>query len=108
MNSSLEPERASMTFSSDDLSPLRDDELNNDDLNGDELDLDETEAGLDDVPTASDDDDGLLADEPDIAELEEIETEDDDDDIPLGVETDLSDDPVRMYLKEIGQVRLLE
>jgi RNA polymerase primary sigma factor len=97
-----------MTQPSLDVSPLRDDELNSDDLNGDELDLDETEAGLDDLPTAPDDDDTLLADEPDITELEEIETEDDDDDAPLAVESDLGDDPVRMYLKEIGQVRLLE
>ncbi len=97
-----------MTQSSLDVSPLRDDELNSDDLNGDELDLDETEAGLDDLPTASDDDDSPLADEPDVAELEEIETEDDDDDMPLAAQSDLGDDPVRMYLKEIGQVRLLE
>jgi RNA polymerase primary sigma factor len=90
------------------LSPLDDDELNNDDLNGDELDLDETEAGLGDLSTISDDDDDdRLADEPDSAELEEIETADDDD-APLTVAADLGDDPVRMYLKEIGQVRLLE
>jgi RNA polymerase primary sigma factor len=97
-----------MTQPSLEVSPQRDDELNNDDLNGDELDLDETEAELDDVPTASDDDDSQLTDEPDVAELEEIETEDDDDDVPLAAESDLGDDPVRMYLKEIGQVRLLE
>jgi RNA polymerase primary sigma factor len=50
------------------------------------------------------------AEEPAEADLEEIETEEDDDsdddEIPLS--PDVSDDPVRMYLKEIGQVRLLD
>ena len=98
-----------MTSPAPEISLPGDDELNPNDLIGDDLDLDETEAGLDGLPTITDDDEGLLADEPDSAELEEIETEDDDDDdAPLAGAADFGDDPVRMYLKEIGQVRLLE
>ncbi|MFN8598788.1 MAG: RNA polymerase sigma factor RpoD [Anaerolineae bacterium] len=97
-----------MSQQPDEMSLARDDEPNSDDLIGEELDLEETEAGLDDLPTMLDEDDGMLADEPDVAELEEIETEDEDDELPVGLEADLGDDPVRMYLKEIGQVRLLE
>jgi RNA polymerase primary sigma factor len=98
-----------MNRKTDELSPQRDDELNNDDLNGEELDLDETEAGLDELPAGTDDDEAVLAEEPDVAELDEIESEDEEEEAPLAsIESDLGDDPVRMYLKEIGQVRLLE
>jgi len=97
-----------MTRRVDELSPIRDDELNNEDQLDDELDLEETEAGLDDLGKTGDDEDVALPDEPDLAELDEIESEEEDEDTALAVETDLSDDPVRMYLKEIGQVRLLE
>ncbi|HLF27074.1 MAG TPA: RNA polymerase sigma factor RpoD [Anaerolineae bacterium] len=52
----------------------------------------------------------LTDDEPGEAELEEIEFEEDEDDErePLEWSAELADDPVRMYLKEIGQVRLLD
>jgi RNA polymerase primary sigma factor len=96
-----------MNAPSDDLSPGRDDELNTDDLLAEDIDLEETEPGLDEAIGPIDDDDALMAEEPDVAELEEIETEDEDDDT-LPLEADLGDDPVRMYLKEIGQVRLLD
>src|SRR5512143_1736489 len=88
------------------LSPMRDDELNNeDDLMDEDFDLDES--GLDDVAGVIEDDDRLLAEEPDVSDLEEIEIEEEDEsDLDAGL--DLGDDPVRMYLKEIGQVRLLD
>ncbi|HET7377092.1 MAG TPA: sigma-70 factor domain-containing protein, partial [Anaerolineae bacterium] len=88
------------------LSPMRDDELNNeDDLIDEDFDLDE--GGLDDAAGAIEDDDRLLAEEPDVSDLEEIEIEEEDEsDLDAGL--DLGDDPVRMYLKEIGQVRLLD
>jgi RNA polymerase primary sigma factor len=96
-----------MTPTPDDLTRLPEDELNNDDL-GDDLELDEAEVGLDDLPEQIDEAGSLLADEPDLAELEEIEAEDEEEDTAIELETDLGDDPVRMYLKEIGQVRLLD
>ena len=59
--------------------------------------------GIDVVPEVSDDDaDTPVLDEPDIAEEEEPETIDIS--VPEGVTID---DPVRMYLKEIGKVPLL-
>ncbi len=100
-----------MTKKSEDVSPTRDDELNNDELIGEDLELDEMDGGLDDLAVAIDEEEPLLAEaeEPDIAELEEIETEEEEEgDLSLALESDLGDDPVRMYLKEIGQVRLLE
>ena len=46
--------------------------------------------------------------EPDAAEITELEDEEDNH-RPSGVtEPELANDPVRMYLKEIGQVQLLE
>jgi RNA polymerase primary sigma factor len=90
-------------------SPARDDELNNDDFLGDDLELEETDVGLDESALALEDEESSGPEEPDPAELEEIETEDEEDDTSLAISTaDLGDDPVRMYLKEIGQVRLLE
>jgi RNA polymerase primary sigma factor len=84
------------------------DELNNDEL-GDELDLDESEDSLlDEIGEHGEEVEPSLADEPDLAELEEIEAEDEEDDTEIGLAADLGDDPVRMYLKEIGQVRLLD
>jgi RNA polymerase primary sigma factor len=46
--------------------------------------------------------------EPPEAELEEIEHELEEESNELDWQADLIDDPVRMYLKEIGQVRLLD
>jgi RNA polymerase primary sigma factor len=83
------------------------DELNHEDF-GDELEIEEAEESLDDLGEQIDEAEALLVDEPDIADLEEIEDEAEEEDLPIGLEADLSDDPVRMYLKEIGQVRLLE
>src|SRR5512143_1799443 len=83
------------------------DDMNNDEL-GEELELEESEENLDDLTEQIEDADVLLADEPDLAELEEIEEEAEEEDGAIELAADLGDDPVRMYLKEIGQVRLLE
>src|SRR5512139_450440 len=83
------------------------DEVNNDEL-GEEIELEEGEENLDELTEQIEDADVLLADEPDLAELEEIEEESEEDDGAIDLAADLGDDPVRMYLKEIGQVRLLE
>src|SRR3974377_374723 len=84
------------------------DELNNEEL-GDELDLDEGEDSLlDEIAEPGEWVDASVADETDLGELEEMEAEDEEDDTQIGLATDLGDDPVRMYLKEIGQVRLLD
>jgi len=90
----------------DELTPV-DDELNTDDL-GEELEIEEGEENLDELNEQIEDADALLADEPDVSELEEIEEEGEEDDTAIEIGADLGDDPVRMYLKEIGQVRLLE
>ncbi len=95
-----------MTPTPDDLIQPSD-ELNNDDLT-DELELDENGELLDELGEPAEESDALLADEPDLAELEEIEAEDEEEDTEISLVADLSDDPVRMYLKEIGQVRLLD
>jgi RNA polymerase primary sigma factor len=95
-----------MTLTPNTINPP-DDELNNDEL-GDELELEEVEENLDELGEQIDEAEALLVDEPDLAELEEIEDEGEDEDIAIDIEADLGDDPVRMYLKEIGQVRLLE
>ena len=84
-----------------------DDELNTEDF-ADDPETDEGEENLEDLGERIEEAEALLADEPDLVELEEIEDESDEDDKPIGLEADLGDDPVRMYLKEIGQVRLLE
>ncbi len=83
------------------------DELNNDEL-GDELEIDESEESFDELSEPIDAPETLLTDEPDLAELEEIEAEDEEEDTEISLVSDLGDDPVRMYLKEIGQVRLLD
>jgi RNA polymerase primary sigma factor len=90
-NDAIQPE--------DDVTP---DEL------GEEIEIEEGEENLDELTEQIEDADVLLADEPDLAELEEIEEEAEDDDSAIDLAADLGDDPVRMYLKEIGQVRLLE
>src|SRR5512136_2002061 len=95
-----------MTPTPEHLNPP-DDELNIDEIS-DELEVEEGEENLDELSEQIEDADALLADEPDLAELEEIEEEAEEDDGTIELETDLGDDPVRMYLKEIGQVRLLE
>jgi len=83
------------------------DEVNSDEL-GEGIELEEGEENLDELNEQIEDADVLLADEPDLAELEEIEEEAEEEDGTIEVAADLGDDPVRMYLKEIGQVRLLE
>ncbi len=55
-----------------------------------------------------DEGEGGYTDEPPEAELEEIEQELEEESEDLAWQPDLIDDPVRMYLKEIGLVRLLD
>ena len=80
-------------------------EANNIDVvaGNDDIDI---EPGLDDVVPLLDDD--LLAD-PDMEDMETLEeiTEEDIMDTDAMADTLATDDPVRMYLKEIGKVRLL-
>jgi RNA polymerase primary sigma factor len=52
--------------------------------------------------------DGLEVEEPGEADLEEIESEEEEEADLLEWSAELGDDPVRMYLKEISQVRLLD
>jgi RNA polymerase primary sigma factor len=54
------------------------------------------------------DEEGLEAEEPSEADLEEIETEGEEEADLLEWGAELGEDPVRMYLKEISQVRLLD
>jgi RNA polymerase primary sigma factor len=73
-----------------------------------DLDLEVEDGALFDAISLKDTDDILLVDEPDEDELEDIE---DDDLLAESLRLDsvaLADDPVRMYLKEIGQVPLLD
>ena len=80
-------------------------EANNIDVVAGNNDLD-IEPGLDDVVPLLDDD--LLTD-PDMEDMETLEeiTEEDIMDTDAMADTLATDDPVRMYLKEIGKVRLL-
>ena len=96
------------------------DELDDADLNlGDDETFVETDGADESEPAAAGDaegarvelddldlDDGSDVEEPDEEELEEIEEEGlESDAVSL---TELADDPVRMYLKEIGQTPLLD
>src|SRR3990172_9507932 len=82
--------------------------------NSDDLALDETEPIEVDLATGEilpGEEETFVEDEPAEADLEEIEfeeEEEDEDREPLEWSAELADDPVRMYLKEIGQVRLLD
>ncbi len=82
--------------------------------NSDDLALDETEPIEVDLATGDvllGEEETFVEDEPAEADLEEIEfeeEEEDEDREPLEWSAELADDPVRMYLKEIGQVRLLD
>ena len=80
-------------------------EANNIDIVAGNNDID-VEPGIDDVVPLLDDD--LLAD-PDMEDMETLEeiTEEDIMDTDAMADTLATDDPVRMYLKEIGKVRLL-
>ncbi|MCR4606778.1 MAG: sigma-70 family RNA polymerase sigma factor, partial [Oscillospiraceae bacterium] len=80
-------------------------EANNIDIVAGNNDID-IEPGIDDVVPLLDDD--LLAD-PDMEDMETLEeiTEEDIMDTDAMADTLATDDPVRMYLKEIGKVRLL-
>ncbi len=69
----------------------------------------EEDAGPERDEDILEDDEMGYVEEPPDAELEEIELElEDEDEEGLEWQPDLVDDPVRMYLKEIGQVRLLD
>ena len=84
-------------------------EPKSDDPTLDETDTTEVELTVDDVLPSEEE--TFVEDEPAEAELEEIEfeeEEEDEDHEPLEWSAELADDPVRMYLKEIGQVRLLD
>ncbi len=74
--------------------------LHDDDIVADEVDTEEATLSLDDVASKIAD-----ADEPDTEELEE--TEDWTDDQPQTFFDDVSDDSVRLYLREIGKIPLL-
>jgi RNA polymerase primary sigma factor len=71
------------------------------------------EQGIEVIEDESDDDPEALADvdEPDDAQLKEVEQELNEEEVtssPLGITSpELTNDPVRMYLREIGQVNLL-
>jgi RNA polymerase primary sigma factor len=80
-----------------------------DDLPSDEIEPTEADAPLDEAVSEVEEDEPFVEDEPAEADLEEIEfEEDEDDDRDIEITAELADDPVRMYLKEIGQVRLLD
>jgi RNA polymerase primary sigma factor len=69
------------------------------------------DSGQDNGNDALEEDETGYTEEPPDAELEEIEIEleeEEDDGEDLEWQPELIDDPVRMYLKEIGQVRLLD
>jgi len=86
------------------------DELNSDEVQLDDIEMPETAVVAEEFVIESEEDDAPVEDEPAEADLEEIEFEEDEDDEPEPLEwsAELADDPVRMYLKEIGQVRLLD
>jgi RNA polymerase primary sigma factor len=60
------------------------------------------------LESAVDEEEGLDLEEPGEADLEEIEAEEEEEADLLEWSAELGDDPVRMYLKEISQVRLLD
>jgi len=67
----------------------------------------EVEPG-DALEASLEEEEGLAVEEPGEADLEEIETEEEEETDLLEWGAELGDDPVRMYLKEISQVRLLD
>jgi len=88
--------------------PGRSESNSDDELAVDELEPVEADPA-DEAAVEVDEEESFSSDEPDEAELEEIEIEDEDEDEDaLEWSAELADDPVRMYLKEIGQVRLLD
>ncbi len=85
-------------------------ELNSDDdLAPADVDAIDAEPLLDESPIETEEEEAPAEEEPAEAELEEIEFEEEEEEgEPLEWSAELADDPVRMYLKEIGQVRLLD
>ena len=69
--------------------------------------VDETEPG-ELLEVALEEDEALSVEEPGEVDLEEIEVEEEEEADLLEWGAELGDDPVRMYLKEISQVRLLD
>jgi RNA polymerase primary sigma factor len=55
-----------------------------------------------------DDDDDFIKDEPSDILMDDGDEDFDDEDLATSIRTETADDPVRMYLKEIGQVPLLD
>jgi RNA polymerase primary sigma factor len=95
---------------SDELPKADVDEMENDFELDDDDDIDVDDSGIFEAGSLKGDpsDDIMLVDEPDEDELEDI---DDDELLAESMRLDsaaLADDPVRMYLKEIGQVPLLD
>jgi hypothetical protein len=70
--------------------------------------IDETEPGDSPETNPLEEEEGLGVEEPAEADLEEIEVEEEEETDLLEWGAELGDDPVRMYLKEISQVRLLD
>jgi RNA polymerase primary sigma factor len=87
------------------------DELNSDELQLDEIEMPDIAVAPEDASVEVEEEEVVLDEEPAETDLEEIEFEEDEDDDRESLEewsAELADDPVRMYLKEIGQVRLLD
>ncbi len=75
-----------------------------DDDHDDDLDEDDDHFFMSD---SDDSDDVLLSDDPDSDDLDDLDEDIDEDALSIDAAA-LADDPVRMYLKEIGQVPLLD
>jgi len=86
------------------------DELNSNELPPDEIEAPDVAVVSEETSAEVEEEDSSFDDEPAEADLEEIEFEEDEDEERETLEwgTELADDPVRMYLKEIGQVHLLD
>jgi RNA polymerase primary sigma factor len=93
---------------SDEMPKAEIEEIEADFEDEEDIELDSEDGVLFDAISLKDTDDIMMVDEPDEDELEDIE---DDDILAESLRLDsvaLADDPVRMYLKEIGQVPLLD
>lgn len=68
---------------------------------------DNSDTSLTDLPIADNDDLLVGVDEPDVAELEDEEELESEENLKTGYFDDVSDDSVRLYLREIGKIPLL-
>lgn len=78
-----------------------------DDDHDDDLDDDNDDDDHFFISDSDDSDDVLLSDDPDSDDLDDLDEDIDEDALSIDAAA-LADDPVRMYLKEIGQVPLLD